>query len=73
MLLAFQHSKYGTEIILQANRARIATQTYIHKPSGRINLIYPMQDAADEVEEVVLSLQGYAVTCNLPPITSKDQ
>lgn len=61
-----------TESLDKPHKARTAIQTKIHS-SGRTNLIYPLESNEDEVEELVLSLQGYAAVCNLPPITTTDQ
>ena len=47
---------------------------FVHKERQRYDLVYPAKDQLkDETEEVVLSLQGYLVQADLPPILTEQR
>ena len=55
------------------DRAQISTTVLNNGVGERIDLIYPKQSPTDEPEEIVLSVQGFVIQSNLPPILSSVQ
>ena len=62
-----------THITLQMDRVRIATTVLTNGVGERVDLIHHKKSEGDDPEEVVLTLQGYVVQCNLPPLVNKGQ
>lgn len=57
---------------VQANRARIATRGHTAGPNRRVDLVYhSSSDDTDDPEEVMLSIRGFLVKAELPPVTSR--
>ena len=56
---------------MKTDRARVSTTVFMRANRARADLVYPYDSTTTnpaEPEEVVLSLQGYLVQSDLPPI-----
>ena len=51
---------------LQLDRARVSTSVLNRGLNQRLDLIYPIQSDSEEVEEVVLAIQGFVGIHTLP-------